>query len=94
MMGVGRLVSDPDHRTAEFAVLVADAWQGRGLGLLLTRTCVEIARSWGIRQIQAETDAGNHRMVSSFRESGWTLRPSKEVGRVIAELDLNLTKPD
>lgn len=89
IMGVGRLVSDPDHRTAEFAVLVADAWQGRGLGLLLTRTCVEIARRWGIRLLQAETDAGNLRMVSSFRESGWTLRPSEEPGRVIAELALD-----
>jgi acetyltransferase len=89
LMGVGRLVSDPDHRTAEFAVLVADAWQGHGLGLLLTRTCVEIARSWGIRKLQAETDVGNLRMVSSFRESGWTLRSSEEAGRVIAELVLD-----
>lgn len=93
LMGVGRLVSDPDHRTAEFAVLVGDDWQGRGLGLLLTRTCMDIARSWGVRRLLAETDAGNLRMVSSFRESGWTLRPSEEAGRVVAELALDSDDP-
>lgn len=93
LMGIGRLVSDPDHRTAEFAVLVADDWQGRGLGLLLTRTCVDVARTWGVRRLSAETDSGNLRMVSSFRESGWTLRPSEEAGRVVAELVLDSDDP-
>ena len=33
LVGVGRLVADPDHETVEYAVLVSDAWQNRGLGL-------------------------------------------------------------
>ena len=49
LTGVGRLVADPDLETAEYAVLVSDRWQNRGLGGLLTDKCMEIAREWGIK---------------------------------------------
>ena len=29
LLGVGRLVADPDRQSAEYAVLVADPWQGQ-----------------------------------------------------------------
>ncbi|MFA5183249.1 MAG: hypothetical protein WC405_18185 [Syntrophales bacterium] len=32
MLGVSRLVMAVDRSTAEFAVIVADPWQGKGLG--------------------------------------------------------------
>ena len=38
LAGVGRLVADPDHTDAEYAVLVADPWQGKGLSDALTTT--------------------------------------------------------
>ena len=47
LVGVGRLIADVDHQAAEFAVLVTDAWQGRGLGTLLTQHCLEVAKEWG-----------------------------------------------
>src|SRR5262249_9684698 len=42
-IGVGRIVAEPNHETAEFALLVADAWQNWGLGLKITEHCLEIA---------------------------------------------------
>ncbi|MBI4714818.1 MAG: GNAT family N-acetyltransferase, partial [Nitrospirae bacterium] len=66
---------DPDHADAEYAVLVADPWQGKGLGILLTEYCEEIARSWEIRRITAETSAGNQRMLATFRHRGFVLEP-------------------
>jgi acetyltransferase len=62
LVGVGRLVADADHREAEYAVLVADAWQGRGLGTLITDFCMEICGTWGIDRVYAETTADNQRM--------------------------------
>lgn len=62
LVGVGRLVADADHRDAEYAVLVSDDWQGRGLGSLLTDYCLEICQSWGISRVVAETTADNDRM--------------------------------
>jgi acetyltransferase len=64
LVGVGRLVADPDHRDAEYAVLVTDAWQGRGLGSLITDYCFEICSTWGINRVYAETTADNQPMQS------------------------------
>jgi acetyltransferase len=62
LVGVGRLAADADHREAEYAVLVSDDWQGRGLGGLLTDYCLEICQSWGINRVVAETTSDNDRM--------------------------------
>jgi acetyltransferase len=62
LVGVGRLVADAEHRNAEYAVLVADDWQGRGLGSQLTAYCLEICRTWGIDCVYAETTTDNERM--------------------------------
>jgi acetyltransferase len=72
LLGVGRLVANVDHSRAEFAVLVIDAWQGRGLGSLLTDYCLAISQTWGVRYIQAETSLDNHRMVTMFQHRGFT----------------------
>jgi acetyltransferase len=53
-------------------VLVIDAWQGRGLGSLLTDYCLAISQTWGVRYIQAETSLDNHRMVTMFQHRGFT----------------------
>ena len=51
IIGVGRLVADPDHTEAEYAILVIDAWQGKGIGAMLTDYCLEICRRWNIRRV-------------------------------------------
>jgi acetyltransferase len=68
LIGVGRLVSDADHETAEYAILVGDAWQGRGLGGVLTDYCLEVAQSWGVRRVIAQTSKDNVRMLQIFRD--------------------------
>jgi acetyltransferase len=67
LLGVGRLVADPNHDTAEYAVLIADAWQNMGLGSLLTDYCLQIAEDWGVKIIRAETTSDNPRMISVFK---------------------------
>jgi acetyltransferase len=71
IIGVGRLIADPDRHTAEYAVLVTDAWQDQGLGGILTDYCLEIAVEWGVRKITAVTTTDNPRMVSVFRKRGF-----------------------
>ena len=71
LLGVGRLVADPNHETVEYAILVADEWQGRGLGSMLTDYCIDIAREWGCRRIVAQTTTDNPRMIAVFRRRGF-----------------------
>jgi acetyltransferase len=71
LVGVGRLVADADHRDAEYAVLVADAWQGRGLGNLLTDYCLQICHTWGIDRVVAETTTDNSQMRRILSRRGF-----------------------
>jgi len=73
LLAVGRLVADPDHEVAEYAVLVADAWQGKGLGGMLTESCARIAAGWGVRRLVAETTRDNPRMLAILRQRGFEL---------------------
>lgn len=71
LIGVGRLVADANHEVAEYAVIVADRWHGRGLGGLLTDYCLEVAKRWGIKKVVAETSKDNARMLATFRNRGF-----------------------
>ncbi len=62
-IGVVRYVLSPQGDAAEFAVTVADPWQGAGIGRLLLGRLVEIARERGLRRLWGETLATNHSMI-------------------------------
>jgi acetyltransferase len=88
LVGVGRLVADPDHDKAEFAVLVEDAWQGKGLGSYLTDACLEVARQWNLRRVFGETTPDNLPMLNIFRRRGFSLQFDHEGGIVVAQKEL------
>lgn len=73
LTGVGRLVADPDLETVEYAVLLADRWQNRGLGGMITDTCLKIAREWGMKKVYAQTTTDNPRMVHLFKNRDFRL---------------------
>ena len=66
-------MADADHQTAEYAVLVVDPWQGRGLGGMLTDYCLELATTWGVKQVVAEIAKDNSRMLATFRNRGFEI---------------------
>ncbi|MDD5088675.1 MAG: GNAT family N-acetyltransferase, partial [bacterium] len=71
LLGVGRLIADPDHETVEYAVLIVDEWQQRELGSTLTDYCLEIAKHWKLRRVIAQTTTDNSRMLAVFRKRGF-----------------------
>ncbi len=73
LMGVARLVSDVGRERAEFAVLVGDPWQGKGLGNLLTAYCLKNADRTQIHEIYAITDRTNARMIRVFHRYGFDI---------------------
>jgi acetyltransferase len=84
LVGVGRLIADPGRTAAEYAVLVQDAWQNRGLGGLLTDYCSEIARQWGVRTVTAITTTDNPRMIAVFEKRGF--RVSRDLESSLVEV--------
>ena len=71
LIGEGRLIADPDLEMAEFAILITDQWQKRGLGFLLTQYCLEVAQISHIKKVAAETTANNKPMLNLFKKLGF-----------------------
>ena len=74
MIGVGRLISDPDVEIMEYAVLITDAWQKKELGYTLTNYCLQIAKLRGVKKLAAETTKDNKPMISVFRKLNFKIR--------------------
>ena len=72
-IGVGRLIAEPGRTSAEYAVLVQDDWQDKGLGGLLTDYCLDIAKAWGARTVTAITTTDNPRMIAVFEKRGFCI---------------------
>ena len=71
IVGVGRFDRLPKSpEAAEFALLVEDAAQGRGIGTALLRALVEPAEELGIRHFVGEVLSENRRMLSVLRDAG------------------------
>ncbi len=88
LIGVGRLVADVDHHTAEYAVIVVDRWHGHGLGGLLTDYCLEVAKRWDVKHVVAETSKDNTRMLATFRNRGFKLDAEQEEDVVLVSKDV------
>jgi acetyltransferase len=87
ILGVARLIKTHGLREAEFAVIVADRYQGRGIGGQLLRHTIEFARDEKIERVTGSILAENIAMQEVSKRLGFTLR--HEDGAVLrAELDL------
>ncbi len=88
---IGRLVADPDLETVEYAILVDDMWQNRGLGGIVTEYCEKIARDWGLHSIVAQTTVDNSRMIHLFETRGYTVSRDSASGEVRVRKDLGMS---
>ena len=59
-------------------MIVVDRWHGHGLGGVLTDYCLEVAKTWGVKQVVAETSKDNARMLATFRNRGFELNDEQE----------------
>jgi acyl-CoA synthetase (NDP forming)/RimJ/RimL family protein N-acetyltransferase len=71
IVGVARFDRYPDDpSTAEFAVLIEDAEQGRGIGTALLRALVEPALDLGVRRFVGEVLRENSAMLGVLQRAG------------------------
>ncbi len=89
-VGVARCIRLPQEpRTAEVAVTVLDAYQGRGLGTLLLGLLSQTAAAQDIRTFRAYVLEDNEAMLRIFRDLG------AHVGRLdVGEYQLDIPVPE
>jgi acetyltransferase len=88
IVGVGRLSRLHARNEAEFAILISDGFQGRGLGTELLRRLVEIGREEKMDRIVAEILDGNIGMQRAAIKNGFRLHRTPELGQLDALIDL------
>lgn len=78
IVGVVRYLLDADREHCEFAITLADAWQGRGLGLILMQAIVEAARARRLLRIDGHVLATNTRMLALLRRLGFQVKTDRD----------------
>jgi RimJ/RimL family protein N-acetyltransferase len=94
VVAIGQYAGDPATKTCEVAFVVADRWQGQGLGRMLMAKLLEHAQRLGYEQVQGDVRADNRPMLVLARRFGFALAPLdgeravmrivRTVGRAIA----------
>ncbi len=92
IVGVVRYLLNPDRESAEFAIVVADDWQGRGLGSRMMTRIVGIATERGLRELVGYVLGSNRTMLTMMQHLGFAIRidPDDATMRVVVRA---LAKP-
>ena len=88
LLAVGRLVMEHVRNEGEFALLIADAFQGKGIGTELLRRLIEIGRSERVARIVGYILADNLPMLDVCRRSGF--RQEHEIGDPMVQAIIDL----
>jgi len=78
ILAVGRLSKAHLLNEAELALLIADDYQGRGLGGELARRLIEIARSEKLERVTVDVLGGNRQMLEVCDGLGFHLTPTED----------------
>ncbi|HET9014717.1 MAG TPA: GNAT family N-acetyltransferase [Thermomicrobiaceae bacterium] len=89
IIGVARFDREPGTAEGEYACVVEDRWQGRGIGLTLTRGLIEAARVRGYRCMFALVLPENVRMVNLLKDLGMPERVRWVAGVQRIEVDIS-----
>lgn len=86
MVGVARIIGDPDGKHGEFSVVVGDPWHGKGIGSNLLMKCLSIAENRGFQEVHGIVLRENRSMLALGEKIGFQIQhqpPSSDVELVI-----------
>jgi len=87
LLGVARVGLEPDGKTGELAFIVADPWQGLGLGTKLVDHTIDVCEDMKVESIYAIMLQENTRAISLMRKMGFEVHFLTD-GTAKAVLDL------
>jgi len=70
-IGVARYVIDPDGMNCEFAIVVADTWQQRGIGTRLMNALIKHLQASGVKRISGPVLKRNSAMRKFVKRLGF-----------------------
>jgi acetyltransferase len=88
ILGVSRYYLHPETGAAEFALIVGDAHQRKGLGRHLLTRLIDIARERGVRKLVGQILRENEQMLALTASLGFSPPVTVEQGVVKVEMEL------
>lgn len=88
VLGVFRLMCDPERKKGEFALVVGDPWQGKGIGAELFQQGLSIARGRGVELVWGMALAENKTMLALASKLGFTIKWDSESRAYDLRMDL------
>jgi acetyltransferase len=73
ILGVVRVPIEPDKKTGEIAVIVADPWQGLGLGSKMVDYMIEICKGKNLETIYSFMLRDNYRIINLMKKMGFAI---------------------
>ena len=92
LIGVGRLTILPDGENSEFAVVVGDPWHKKGIGRILTKNCLRMAKAQGVKRVFMDVLSDNVPMRRMAEKMGFLKMDCEEEDIVRYRLDLEKSK--
>ena len=77
-IGVGRFAAATGNDTCEFAITIADAWQGKGLGRRIMNALIRDAQAHGLKRMEGYVLAANARMLDFCHGLGFAIEASRD----------------
>jgi len=94
MLGVARIITDPDGKKAEFSIMIGDPWQGRGVGAQLLLNLLKVARQKSVEKVWGTVLQENIHMQRLGKKVGFAVKFNSEEGAYDLTIDLAQTQLD
>lgn len=88
-IAVARYVTNPDRRSCEFALVVSDRWQRKGIAHHLLQKLIEVARGRGLEKMLGEVLRTNSKMLELVKSFGFEVK-SHPTDNSILRVELRL----
>ena len=76
-IGVARYITNPDAKSCEFAIVIADDWQRQGIAQRLMQLLIKTARSHALQVMEGNVLSNNHEMLKLVAKLGFSINSSE-----------------
>jgi acetyltransferase len=88
IVGVARIIFQPAGERGEFALVLADAWQGKGIGRVLLKRALKSAKKYGLEQVYGPVISSNTAMLALGQKLGFVVKRDPESSEYKLEINL------
>ncbi len=88
IVGVARIIFHPAGEKGEFALVLADDWQGKGIGQVLFKRALVSAQKYGLKLIYGPVIATNTAMLALGQKLGFAVKRDPESSEYKLEINL------